>query len=169
MFYIRSSSAWALGWLGDKRAADPLVAALGKAGVVGNPYVARVQAAIALGRLGDKRAIEPLIDILKRNAINPNELKDLDSAGLTDMRSMQVQSWYQSSTKILDALVKIGPPAVEPLIGLLKDENVFLRSFAAKSLGELGDKRAVQPLIEMLKDEDEEVRQSATRALDKLR
>jgi HEAT repeat protein len=78
------------------------------------------------------------------------------------------QSRRQSAAKTLGALVKIGSPAVEPLIGLLKDENAWLRSFAAEGLGELGDKRSVQPLVALLKDEDEEVRRSATKALSKL-
>jgi HEAT repeat protein len=157
MFYVRSSSAWVLGWLGDKRAIEPLVAALGDAGVVGNPWVAQVQVAFALGRLGDKRAIEPLIEVLKRST----PLKNEDSA-------LFKESGQRSVAKTLDALVKIGPPAVEPLIGVLKDENAFVRSFAAKGLGELGDKRAIEALVEVLKDEDEEVRQSATEALRKL-
>ena len=61
-----------------------------------------------------------------------------------------------------------GQLGAEPLIALLKDENPYVRSFAAEGLGELGDKRAVQRLIEVLKDEDEQVRQSATQALRKL-
>jgi len=163
MFYVRSSSAWALGWLGDKRAVDPLAAALGDAGVVGNPWVARVQVALALGRLGDKRAIEPLIEVLQRSA----PLKDEEIAAFGKLPG-QAQSRRRSVVKTLDVFVKIGPPAVEPLIGLLKDENAWLRSFAAEGLGELGDKRAVPPLVTMLKDEDEQVRQSATEALRKL-
>jgi len=172
-FYVRNSSAWALGWLGDKRAVEPLVAALGDAGVVGNAaWLARVQVAVALGRLGDKRAIEPLIRELKRLAPSEDEErlaqfknKDVDLFGkLPGLAHIQRR---QVVTR-LDALVKIGSPAVEPIIGLLKDENAHARSFAAEGLGDLGDKRAVQPLVALLKDEDEEVRQSATKALSKL-
>jgi HEAT repeat protein len=163
MFYVRSSTAWALGWLGDKRAVEPLVAALGDAGVVGNPYVARVQVAFALGRLGDERAIEPLIDVLKRKAPRRDEER-----AMFEKMPEQAEFLRRSAAKTLDALVKIGPPAVEPLISLLKDENSYMRSFAAKALGELGDKRAVQPLVEVLKDEDEQVRKWATEALHKL-
>jgi HEAT repeat protein len=163
MFYVRSSTAWALGWLGDKRAVEPLVAALGDAGVVGNPYVARVQVAFALGRLGDERAIEPLIDVLKRKAPRRDEER-----AMFEKMPEQAEFLRRSAAKTLDALVKIGPLAVEPLISLLKDENSYMRSFAAKALGELGDKRAVQPLVEVLKDEDEQVRKWATEALHKL-
>lgn len=35
----------------------------------------------------------------------------------------------------------------------------------AKTLAEIGDKRALEPLIEALKDEDEDVREAAKEAL----
>jgi len=163
MSSVRSSSAWILGWLGDKRAVEPLVEALGDSRAVGNAAEEQFEAAVALGRLGDKRPIELLIRELKRLAPstgveNIRAFNDKDDADF--LRPLVV--------KTLDALVKIGPPAVEPLIGLLKDKNAHVRSFAAEGLGELGDKRAVQPLVALLKDEDEEARQSATEALRKL-
>jgi len=168
LFYVRSSSAWTLGWLGDKRAVEPLVAAIGDASVVGNANagVALVQVALALGRLGDKRAIEPLIDVVKRMAPLKDDKVNTLLAG--EMAQEMAQDWRRLVVKVLDALVKIGPPALEPLIGVLKDENAHVRSFAAEGMGELGDKRAVQPLVAVLKDEDEEVRRSATEALTKL-
>ena len=50
-------------------------------------------------------------------------------------------------------LVKIGKPAVEPLIAVLKDKNeLFARQTAAKALGKIGDSRAVEPLVAILKD-----------------
>jgi HEAT repeat protein len=157
-FYVRSSSAWALGWLGDKRAVEPLVA------VIGDPRAAGAQqAAVALGRLGDERAIEPLIRELKRLAPS----KGSERIPLFKYKG-DADPLRPLVAKTLDALVKIGPPAVEPLIGVLKDENAHVRSFAAEGLGELGDKRSVQPLVALLKDEDEEVRRSATKALSKL-
>lgn len=68
-----------------------------------------------------------------------------------------------------EALVQIGEPAVEPLINALKDEDEDVRSQAAYTLGELGDKRAVEPLIDTLKDEDEfGARMNAIEALGKL-
>ncbi len=60
----------------------------------------RDNAVAALGEIGDKRAMEPLIEVLK----------DEDE---------EVPSW------VLDALIKIGEPSVEPLIEVaLKDEKV---------------------------------------------
>lgn len=49
----------------------------------------------------------------------------------------------------MDALVKVGKPAVEPLLELLEDAGNLVRLwsavYAAKILGEIGDDRAVGP------------------------
>lgn len=49
---------------------------------------------------------------------------------------------------VVDALAGFGPPAVEPLIKALNDENV--RHRAVEALGKIGDKRAIGPLIDVL-------------------
>ncbi len=64
-----------------------------------------------------------------------------------------------------DALIEIGKPAVEPLIGALKDRHWRCRSYAAEALRWIGDTRAIGPLIEALKDEFEFARGSAAHAL----
>jgi len=48
----------------------------------------------------------------------------------------------------MDALVKIGEAAVEPLLELLKDTSRYSCLYAIKVLGEIRDPRAVQPIIE---------------------
>ena len=65
--------------------------------------------------------------------------------------------------------MKIGEPAVEPLIEALKDKDQDVRWEAALALGNIGDERAVEPLIEALKDEDEDVREAAGEALEKIK
>ena len=57
-------------------------------------------AAEALGKIGDPRAVEPLI---------------------TDLKDMRYIGGVNASAA--DALVKIGAPAVEPLIATLKDSD----------------------------------------------
>ena len=52
-----------------------------------------------------------------------------------------------------DALVAIGPPAAEPLIELLTDNDVNKRGNAARALGRIKDPRAVKPLIAILANE----------------
>mgnify|MGYP001578381448 CR=1 FL=1 len=49
-------------------------------------------------------------------------------------------------------LAKIGKPAVEPLILVLKDRDTDVRVNAAGALGKIKDPRAIKPLIEALKD-----------------
>jgi HEAT repeat protein len=63
------------------------------------------------------------------------------------------------------ALVKIGKPAVEPLIAALKNENWAIRAGAVKVLDEIKDTRAVEPLSALLKDENSSVREVAANTL----
>ena len=67
-----------------------------------------------------------------------------------------------------EALVKIGAPAVEPLIAALKDKDSDVRYAAAKALGEIKDPRAVEPLIAVPKDYYSGVRYAVTEALVKI-
>jgi len=66
------------------------------------------------------------------------------------------------------ALLRIGAPAVEPLIQALKDKDPVIRFGAADALGGIGDRRAVGPLIEALNDEDDAVRAWAALGLGKI-
>ncbi len=70
---------------------------------------------------------------------------------------------------VSDALGRIGPPSVEPLIKAMEDDNKQRRSVAARALGRIGDPRAVRPLEKALEDEDKEVRTQARKALKKIR
>jgi HEAT repeat protein len=53
---------------------------------------------------------------------------------------------YKDAQKML---VKIGEPAVEPLIETLHSENEDILWWAARTLGSIGDDRAVGPLIQL--------------------
>jgi HEAT repeat protein len=65
-------------------------------------------------------------------------------------------------------LIKIGKPAVDPLISALKDENGVVRKNAADTLGEIRDSRALDPLISALKDRKSSVQVSAKEAIFKI-
>ncbi len=78
---------------------------------------------------------------------------------------------YKKDDKVrqaaVEALVKIGAPAVEPLIAALKkDEEWYVRKTAAEALGQIGDVRAVEPLIVALKEGD--MRRVSAEALGKI-
>ena len=65
-----------------------------------------------------------------------------------------------------EALINIGPAAVEPLINALKNTSPFVRSAAAEALGGIKDPRAIEPLISaMLRDGYEYTRAEAAWAL----
>ena len=63
-------------------------------------------------------------------------------------------------------LIKIGAPAVEPLIAVLQDHNSFpLHCEIIKALGVIKDKRAVEPLLYVLRDKKLHFRGEAVKAL----
>ena len=116
-------------------AVEPLIAALKN-----EEWDVRQVAAYALGEIKDPRAVEPLIAALK-------------DAG------------WSVRPAAAEALVKIGAPAMEPLIAALKDKDV--RASATEALVKIGAP-AVEPLIAALKGENKDVRQAAAAMLGRL-
>jgi HEAT repeat protein len=106
----------------------------------------RESAAEVLGEMGDPGAVELLIPAFKGE-----------------------KGFGDPQMKAKSALEKIGEPAVEPLIQVLKDEYKGVRKDAVEVLGKIGDARAVEPLIQALKDEDEGFRTAAKQALEKIK
>ena len=163
---IRRGAARILGEIKDGRAVEPLLEtlkgqdsalhywtarSLGKMGTPGVDALTRalsygnaggVEAAKALGEIKDPRAVEALIDALKIEY------------GKEVLRN-----------EAIEALVKIGPPAVEPLISLLGDEREDVRIHAVKALGWIKDSRAVDPLIQALNDDNYYLRREAAHSL----
>jgi len=68
-------------------------------------------------------------------------------------------------TLAVDALGRIGNPAIDALGGALKDASAGVRLAAAEILGRIGNEKAVPYLTESLNDADEEVRTAAARSL----
>jgi len=66
---------------------------------------------------------------------------------------------------VIDALVRIGPPAVPALLEGLQHKDWWAREAAARALGRIGSPRAVVPLIERLSDRSYNVREASIRAL----
>jgi len=71
----------------------------------------------------------------------------------------------KGESRFARALVKIGTPAVAPLITALNDNDELVRYRAAGALVEIQDARAVEPLINALGDENLHVRFRAAGAL----
>ncbi|UCE73499.1 MAG: HEAT repeat domain-containing protein [Methanomassiliicoccales archaeon] len=145
----------------------------------------RKNAAKALGEIGDARAVEPLIQALKARSMYVNEeavealgnIKDI-RAVMPIIKAMGEKLMYVKFTnKATEALVKIGKPATEPLIHVLKNVRPYVgmamkhSSMQAKVievLGEIGDSRAVEPLTQTLRDKDWNLGKKAAEALNKL-
>lgn len=66
---------------------------------------------------------------------------------------------------VVATLQRIGPPAVEPLIAAMQDEDWIIRQGASQALGRIGDPKAVEPLIGALEDKNQWIRRYAAEAL----
>lgn len=121
----------------------------------------RVKGAQALGRMGPAAAdaVPLLVGLLADNRAGQSAFEkiwgvfSLGGTGIGVNRAAK------------DALVQIGPPAVEPLIAALDDQRPRVRQNAALALGELKDPRALGPLATLLGDRDAEVRTWTAKAL----
>lgn len=67
-----------------------------------------------------------------------------------------------------DALLRIGKPAVDPLLRVLNDVNWFVRANAISTLAEMKEQRVVEPCIRALNDNHYGVRGLATIVLGEL-
>jgi len=101
---------------------------------------ARYQAAGCLGDLGDPAAVTPLAALLKD-----------EESGVR---------W-----KAVEALGKMGSPAVGPLTESLQSPDPDVRWMAAVALGDIGDPAAIPALMGALEDPDTYVRSRAALAL----
>ena len=98
-------------------------------------------AAEALGIVGNAKTVEPLVKLL----------------GDSDKVVRQTA---------LDSLEKLGKPAVPQLIKALED--VKIRKYVARALGEIGDKQAIIPLSKIIDVEEWDTQGAVSAALKKL-
>lgn len=177
--YVRRATAEALGALGDTRAVEPLVAALriwevskaaaealerlgwqpGQDESAVRYWLAKQEweRCAALGEV----AIETLVATLRESAeygAFAQSMLSLERFGghfdLGFFGSMQGMKCVEMRESAASVLVRIGPPAVLPLIATLQDESAWMRMTMAWVLGEIGDARAVEPLISLLRNRD---------------
>jgi HEAT repeat protein len=138
---VQRAAIRALGKLKAKGAVDELLKLSEDSGV---HKIVRLNAVYALGEIGDPRAVDSLILSLYRD-----------------------KAYYFAQAGL--ALVKIGEPAVEPLVKTmfgrnkgakrLNEENVevlagALEANAAKILGDIGSEKAVEPILKLAEKVD---------------
>jgi HEAT repeat protein len=173
----RYYAAQALGQIRDSRAVKPLIAAVvdDKTHFADstdrNLYLhsaAHEALMNIVGRdIGEPSAGPLLVAYLKDESWNTRDRAAWMLGEIRDVRAVEAlviclndeQHNVRSSAK--DALVKIGKPAVDPLVACLKAGNSF---YAAEALVEIGSP-AVEALVMCLNDGQDRVRSSAKDAL----
>lgn len=158
---VREAVAEAIGNMGPI-AVKPLIAILGD-------WDKDIQAiSKALNTIG-AAAIKPLINALSSKETKVSEVAAvlLDHLGWQPSQDENGAAYYIAKKQWLN-IVKIGQPAVNPLIDATKDTDIWLRTGAVESLGNIADRSAVEPLIGMFLDKYWNVRDAAVEALVKI-
>ena len=170
---VREHTAWALKHLKNPEAVEVLITALKDP-----EWDVRMAVAEALGEIVDSRAVNPLIAVLddkddrvrgyasaalKKIFLGDRE-KDIYWAGEQEVWSGRDASFLQNiPLQILIGMKDMTNPG--ELIKALEDSNIYVRAYAVKKLGEIGDVQAVEPLIGLLKDQDPFVAKKAVLSL----
>ena len=179
---IASDSAKALGYIGDKRAVEPLLQVVSEEDLFS--WTGRwLQSVVALGRIKDAQAVEPLCEylLMERNVWSRSgkpihvakalgEIGDSRAArSLCQAMDKLEQLDTNLGTELKNALIKIGSPSVPYLCQvLLKSKSSLGRSYAAMALSRTADSRAIEPLCQALKDEENAVRTYAKNTLNRI-
>lgn len=134
--YILSDAARALGAIRNARAVEPLNQAL-KDNNSNYKYGIRCVLVEALGMIG-KPAIEVLIQALK----DKHKEVRMEAAYVLDKLSWMPRddiekAYYLIANEEWDELMKLGEPAIEPLIQALEDENKHIRENAERTIEEI--------------------------------
>ena len=143
--YVRERASWALGELGDAKAVEPLIQAL-----MDEDFSVREAAACVLGEIGDARAVEPLIQALRNKSIGSQvtveALEELSWKPRDDVE----KAHYLTAKNKWDELLRLGKPAVAPIIQGLNNKDEDARLKALSILKKIGGRRAIEPLIAAL-------------------
>lgn len=120
----------------------------------------RVTAACALASMGPRAApaVPSLVRLLADDTAVSRELvcyRGIEPSTGDEFEGLWKPSPGEAATQ---ALIAIGRPAVEPLIGALTDKQPQARKNAAWALAEIRDTRAAEPLVGLLNDEAWQVR-----------
>ena len=130
----------------------------------------RMQAAGTLGKIKDGRAVEPLAAALQDNkpdirwaaARALSEFRDVRAIGPL-IQALRRENWAHWPT--MEALIRIGTPALDSLATLLQDTDQKMRLLAISVVGLIQDARTPELLAVALKDADRQVQLEAAIAL----
>ncbi len=166
-YQMRKTTAYALWKLKDLRAGPALIESLQ------DPVaIVRKMAAYSLGKLEDRRAVDPLKKMLNDTAESDHLYAGLALAEmgiLVDpeifLEGLNARDFFYRGTAI-EGLAAVGnPQTAAAIIPSLKDNNLWVRSLAAKTLIGLKLEESKGSLEAALSDESEWVRAYAAAAL----
>ncbi len=135
--FRRASAAEALGLIGSRRAAKPLLRAMNDSSID-----VRLHALVSLSRLREKSAVPHIVSALS------------DESGGVRVNAASALGVFRSRR------------SVGPLVMALKDEKWYVRQQAARSLGLIGDRRAAEGLRSAVRDPRPAVARAAREALE---
>lgn len=186
---VRQMAAFALGLIGDASAAEALMAGVGgedallqgraaealgmiahapAAAAIGAMVAAHVGAGVLVGIAPDDMAIrrEPAVEAVRLGAYALVRLGSYDAlaAGFLDRDGQPRSRWWP----VAFAFQRINDPrAVPVLLAFLQGDGQLTRSFAARGLGVLKDRRGLAPLLAVVANpaEPQAVRIQAIRGI----
>jgi len=118
----------------------------------------RIKAIEKLGNSRDARAVTPLIVALKDVNVRVKAIEALGKIGTPAVEPLTGLLKEDSScvrNTVIKAMASIGSPAVGSLIDALKDKDSVVRKEVTIALGEIGDIRAVEPVKEVFKNQND--------------
>ncbi len=164
---IRILAAQALGKFEDRRAVEPLIAALFEEKF----WDVRDEIVEALRVIGDPAAVNELI-LLLENDKDDLSLKQFTAWALKKFGWEQLSGEQQASVCILrdewDGIVPLGGAAVKPLVNAVKNGTQHVRRIAAESLGKIGDPAAISALSQLMDDDEAAVRMASAAIIEQL-
>jgi len=178
--YMRNGAAIALGNIGRKEFARPLLQALrwrdDRVYEDDEDIEARMSAATALGKLHDPALCEPLLAELERALESNATLASYIVEALGEVGNPRAISTLVKAVEHRDhniqrdaicALAQLGPDAIEILHGILKDRSRQGRGYVVRALCPKATSSSIPILLQILADPDEDkyVRGEAARGL----
>jgi len=181
---IKGEAIWGLGKIGDNNAIDKIlkyleveelryitISSLGKSRNKNysdkiRPFLKSsneqdlIRTVIALARLKDTKSIPDLLNILD-GEISENlatsviyTLGELQAKEAVPYLISYLRKEEIPEDVIVKTLLKIGRLATDLLIDALQDDDLYIKTCAAKLLGDIGDRKAVSSLVATLQDDD---------------
>ena len=161
-WYTRRDIVRALGNIGGPEVVNHLAHSLKD-----EAYDVQLEAALAL----DRRFYQPKNDVEKAYLLLSQKKYDkLAELGAPAVEALTHELERFGGFQPANALIRIGEPAVEPLIGILGAPAAWARYQAARVLGEIGDARAIEHLTRLLdKEKNKEVLDVAANEIAKIK